>query len=514
MSTVDESLLIKDRLTPTIYTITIGNVISDLIKDNIELQNLNEKEQDNIINQATNLSLKILDNISKNAQIIHNVSELREFIKNEIEKISDNLKIAESDEYSNYVIKPNEITLLYYVILLSLDDELLFNFYFNWLNIKKICNSLINIYKINLDNPNEIDFINFFISVNDLFNKFSSPTITELDDDQTGGLSPQFKLITILTFLISLWLLSYGNIINPTPTRVDISKSLIEGPNSAINDWYDKTKYEIGKFFRSSEVFTINWAFDDLAAQYGVSKEQRQLEENKALATTNTLITGLKRASQVDAIRGLAIVVGFSPLTEDRANYASTQIVNHMYDIGLSSGDVYRALDTIDNLLNDIVPCYEKYVEVAKSKKNENPNALDKLKNDIVIGLKSKTINVITDTLLSSAGLQKLKGLKDLLVFSLPNPDTTKNLEINLKLLKETQSDIKTGITAINTIIKFRGEEDILKQKRITYEDPTADWLGGRKSKNTKKNRKQKNGKKSKKTKKNKKIKKSRKIRK
>ena len=207
-------------------------------------------------------------------------------------------------------------------------------------------------------------------------------------------------------------------------------------------------------------------------------------------------------------------MIGFTPLTENRANYASTKIVNHMYELGLSSGDVYRVLDTFDNLFNLAVPYYEKIVKTAKSTYIEKQNPLDKFRKDIVTGLKSKSVNVMTDSLLSSAGLQNLKGLKNVLVFSLPNPDTTENLVSNLKLIKEVQSDIKIGITATDLIFKLRGEKNLLNQKRITFEDTTANWLGGRKSKNTKKNRKQKNGKKSKKVKKNKKIKKSRKIRK
>ena len=514
--------LIRDSVSPVVSIITLLRIISNLEKNNTEFQNLSDEEIKSISEQSSNLALEILNNISKTQPYVSDINELKKFIRDEVEKIYNNPNIVESSEYSNYVIKPNKETLLYYVILLS-DDDLLFNLYFNWLSIKKICNLLINIYKQNLDKTNNFEFLNFLISVNDLFNKFSSPEIIELqENEQHGGMI----FATSLAILSALVYINTGSALidfrpmvdtavrpivdtarsgvnkiydsNNLPIREEITQELIQGPSIETDDWYDKTKQFLKSKYTSNELFLINWSLDRLSEEFGVSSEERQKEGNRALTAATGAVNSLAYISKFDMVRGVSLVASYAvpPLKgifgEDRTKFTSTKIVNRMYELGLSSGDVFRLIYTLESIFDVVVPYYEKQVELIKSKQHISPNAIQKLQKDVVNILKSsKVTNISIDTLLSIAGLGKLIGLKNLLIMAIPN--TSENLEENLEMLKESQSDIKTGKTAIITLLKNFNEGDIAEQKKIKkdydkyYE--INDWtlLGGKKTKKTKK---------------------------
>ena len=529
--------LIRDSVSPVVSIITLLRIISNLEKNNTEFQNLSDEEIKSISEQSSNLALEILNNISKTQPYVSDINELKKFIRDEVEKIYNNPNIVESSEYSNYVIKPNKETLLYYVILLS-DDDLLFNLYFNWLSIKKICNLLINIYKQNLDKTNNFEFLNFLISVNDLFNKFSSPEIIELqENEQHGGMifATSLAILSALVYINtgSAFIMVDGfsstavhpivdTVVRPMvdtavrpivdtarsgvnkiydsnnlPIREEITQELIQGPSIETDDWYDKTKQFLKSKYTSNELFLINWSLDRLSEEFGVSSEERQKEGNRALTAATGVVNSLAYISKYDMVRGVSLIAGYavSPLKgifgEDRTNFASTKIVNRMYELGLSSGDVFRLIYTLESIFDVVVPYYEKQVELVKSKQHISPNAIQKMQKDVVNILKSKVTNISLDALLSIAGLSNLKGLKDLLIMVIPNP--SENLEENLKMLKESQSDIKTGKTAIITLLKNLNEGDIAEQKIIKkdydkyYEIPDWAFLGGKKTKKTKK---------------------------
>ena len=484
-----EDKIIEYLITPEVNIITLLNLISSLAKNNKELQNLSENEIQSISKQSTNLALQILNNMSKTQPNIPNINELKMFIKNEVEKIYNDPNIVNGNEYSNYIIKPNKETLLNYVILLS-DDDLLFNLYSNWLSQKKICNLLINIYKSNSNNnENNVDFINFLISINDLFNKFSSPEIVELDNNQHGGILviSCLVLLSSFTYFNTASAFSIETSIRAITESPIISKSVVRdltgwksreellnkfrneaSSNDESKDMFSKFKHGTTEILKESEIYIINKSLNLLADYYDVSPEERRLEGNTALYVTKSVINNLASWSQSDVIRGISIMsaglFGNNALKglfgEDRTKYASTQIINKMYELGLSSADVYRLLDTLENVFDNIIPFYEKKVNLSITQK---PGPMQTIVNVLNEPITQNTLNIILDM----NGLGYLKGLKNFLISAILTPN--ENMKENLKMLKEYQSDVKNGKDYIKQILYSVGEYEIT-QKTPDYQ--------------------------------------------
>jgi hypothetical protein len=492
----------------------VEGVLNQLICSSaiIDLIRANGTITPEVFQQAVTLSVKIADNISI-TPVNPNLNELKEFIKHEIEKLSTDKNIADSIEYSNYTIKPTGLTIWYYLILLT-DDNLL-SFYTNWLSIKQICILIVEQYKSNIDSG----FLHYIVSIHDLFHKFSSPQITEV---QTGG-----GRTNTLAVLVALLLLSMSSIfITLNPSLISRVSSRVSSQVSSLvssipypglnppelrersrqvpeynnaNTLYEHLKNVVSNRSRktatAAQYHTVNTSLKMLGQKFGVSTQQREQEGNKILRFGKDLSNALAAASRQKLVRGSVLITGgiigqFIPgmemLEEDRTEYASTKAVNHMYEIGLTTGDVYRILLIASSLYDEQVAAYEKTVEKARQKPSIQANSLGLMTEDVFKVLKSGGLDFIVDGILDSNGIGFLKIPVKGLIHNLPTTTTLASKEEELTNLKYYQSIMAMAKEWLPYIAQYVEGENLYSQK-YKKEDP-IDLLyeGGRKTKRQK----------------------------
>ena len=471
-------------------------ICSTVILDLINLQMKNVQLTPEVFQQAATLSVKIAEN-SSITPVRPNLNELKEFIKHELEKLSTDRNIVESIEYSNYTIKPSGITLWYYLILLT-DDKLLLKFYTDWLSIKQICILLVEQYKSSIDSG----FLHYIVSIHDLFNHFSSPQITEVV--QTGG-----GKANVLILFVALLLLSIGSIfvsvqsgLNPPELRVR-SRQVQE--YSTANTLYEHLK-NVVRNFRSktvteTEYHVVTSTLNRIGEKFGVSKQEREREGNKVLRVGRVITNGLAAASRQKMVRGSALIIGgildqFLPgitdiLEEDRTNFASTKAINHMYEIGITTGDVYRILVLMSSVFDNQVIAYEKTVEKARKKPSITPNSLGLMTEDIFKLLNSGGLDFIIDSILDTNGIGFLKFPVKGMLHYLPTTTTLASKEEELTMLKYYQQQIATAKELLPVVAQYIEGENFTTQ---TYqkEDPVDLYYEGGKKKRTKRRMKRK----------------------
>ena len=473
-------------------------ICSTVILDLMNLQMKNVQLTPEVFQQSVTLSVKIAEN-SSITPVRPNLNELKEFIKHELEKLSTDRNIVESIEYSNYTIKPTGITLWYYLILLT-DDKFLLTFYTNWLSIKQICILLVEQYKSSID----YGFLHYIVSIHDVFNHFSSPQITEVV--QMGG----GNKANVLTLLLALLLLSISSIfvsvqsgLNPPELR-ERSRQVQE--YSTANTLYGHLKNVVRNRYKktttATQYHTVNTSLNLIGKKFGVSTQEREREGNKVLRVGQVILNGLAAASRQKMVRGSALLMGgiigqFLPgitdiLEEDRTNFASTKAINHMYEIGLTTGDVYRILVLMSSLFDNQVTAYEKTVEKARKKTSITPNSLGLATEDIFKLLNSGGLDFIVDSILDSNGIGFLKIPVKGVIHHLPTTTTLASKEEQLTMLKEYQQQIAMAKELLPIVAQYIEGENLTTQ---TYqkEDPLDLYYeGGKKKKKTKRRMKRK----------------------
>jgi len=459
---------------PLVLTSSISQIMVDTIKSTPELQNISETEKNDILNKSINLIPLILNNISSSPCAQINITEFREFIKREVEKINTNINNNTNDdsEYSNYVIKPNFGTIIYYAIFLSNDDDYINNMYISWCNIKKMCNLLTNLYKDNMTNSDNLNNINFFITMNDVFNKFTSSTIEIIPDEdinsQNGGGTEKLAIILLWAFLLIFITLyqEYEKITTGTNPQefnkimraIDYSKPEIQSREVLASSSYNDNISFVGQVKDKITLVTLETILNDVARNF--VDVNRTSETNIALGNIEAITIGLSKFTESSTVRGIATIFENNPYAaafkEKRAEFLSTKIVSSLYKLGLSSGDIYRLLYLGNNFFIEFMPLIEKLENIKKN--SVDRSEIQSFRKNTYNLLSTPPVRIILDSILASSGLAPLIKIKDVILYLLKDNEDPASLEAQLLLVKSAQSDLQFGLDIVQQIMIYSGE--------------------------------------------------------
>jgi hypothetical protein len=441
---------------------------------------LHPEEVQQIIQQARSLALQILE-IPNTPPIEPNHPELVGFIKSEIQQILENQSILDSVEYASYKIKPTALTVFYYSLLL-VDEASLFKLYMAWLNLKQLWVLLVQQYNETID-PGS--FIHYILSIHDLFYKFSSPIIKEV---QGGG-----RNMSVHVFLVALWILSLSvtiDSIQPKVSMVPLTRNVAQFKPSG--EFFKNVNEKFKTMKDRGTQFAVSFLLDRLAENCGSSPQARTEEGQRIFSLGVQSLNLAAGVSSYELVQGTSkighaltkwsnpipivqyIPSLFSTFTTDMTDY--TKIPIGLRKLGVTTGDIYRISMGIQYAFNVTLPQYEKFLAIVG-----NPEKSDaaQFRDDVLDMVKKGTIpKLAIQGVMSTIGLGALGPILITLLQYFPTMNDKKKLRSQLEKMKYINSKLSTLDSYILMLKGIDKNLSGLSEQQFAPLKPVSHYLG------------------------------------